>query len=122
MNDTAKVDAFIRTLEHTRKAERQAMRAINLNASGWLAERIKWKVPSCHSRADLAAFNRRAGDRLRLVMLFPNGLVADPTGTLEGDYDRRRLVYFDTMADVRAKAAALEGVVRAWVTLEEGGR
>lgn len=74
----------------------------------------KWNAPSFFYRADRAAFDPRSRDRLHLVMLLPNGLVDDPTGLLEGDYDKQE--------DVRAKRAALEHMVNAWVEPEENKR
>lgn len=119
MKGTAMVDAYMQELEHPYRAEMQAVREILMNANSRIAERIKWKVPSFYYKADLAAFHPRNRDRLHLVLLFPHGLVADPTGLLEGDYDGRRMAYFADMTDVRAKQAALEAIVNAWVKLEE---
>ncbi len=62
---------------------------------------------------------RAIGECVHIVMVFPHGLVDDPTGLLAGNYDKRRMVYFSDMADVRAKAAALASIVNAWVRLEE---
>lgn len=117
---TGQVEDYLRTFAHPFRAELLAVRAIILGASDKIAERIKWKVPSFYYRADLAAFHPRTVDRLHLVMVFPHGLVDDPTGVLEGDYDRRRMVYFRDMAEVDAKRAALAAIVRAWVALEDG--
>ena len=119
MSGTAQIDEYMRALDHPFKVEMQAVREIILGANGKLAERIKWKVPSFFYRADLAAFHPRNRECLHLVMVFPHGVVDDPTGLLEGDYDGRRMVYFRDMAEVRAREAVLANIVNAWVALEE---
>jgi hypothetical protein len=118
-NGTAEVDAFMATLDHPQRAEIAAIRAIIIGASPQIAERIKWKVPSFYYRADLAAFHLRATGCVQLVLVFPHGLVADPSGLLEGAWPDRRLAKFYDLADVHAKQAALAGIVNAWVALEE---
>ena len=118
-NGTAAVDAYMATLAHPQIAEIVALRAIIMNASGKVAERIKWNVPSFYYRADLAAFHLRATGCVQLVLVFPRGLVADPSGLLEGAWPDRRLAKFSDLADVRAKHAALAAIVNAWVALEE---
>ena len=116
---TTQVDDFMRALDHPFKAEMQAVREIILAANDKIAERIKWKVPSFYYRADLAAFHPRNRECVHLVLVFPHGLVDDPAGLLQGEYDKRRMVYFSDMAQVRADAAALATIVNDWVRLEE---
>jgi hypothetical protein len=116
---TQQVDDFMRALDHPFKAEMQAVREIILGANERIAERIKWKVPSFYYRADLAAFHPRNRECVHVVMVFPHGLVDDPAGLLQGNYAGRRMLYFADMAQVRADAAALAGIVNAWVRLEE---
>ncbi len=115
----AAVDAYMATLDHPQKAEVAALRAIIMGANPRIAERIKWNVPSFYYHADLAAFHLRAKGCVQLVMLFPHGLVADPTGLLTGAWPDRRLATFSDLADVQAKQAALTAIVNAWVALEE---
>lgn len=116
------VDEFMRALEHPFKAEMQAVREIILGANERIAERIKWKVPSFYYHADLAAFHPRNRECVHLVMVFPHGLVDDPAGLLQGEYDKRRMIYFSDMAQVRADAAALASIANDWVGLEEEQR
>ena len=60
----------------------------------------------------------RARARQHLHLVWHNGAILDdPEGLLEGAYPDRRMTYFTGMADVEAKRAALEGLVRRWVEL-----
>jgi hypothetical protein len=97
-----------------------------MSASDKIAERIKWKVPSFYykdnPKHDLAAFHPRTTDAALLVLVFPNGLVPDDTGLLEGDWKDRRTAKFSTPDDVQAKRPALEAVVNAWIALEENAQ
>ena len=112
------VDAFMAELEHPLRAEVQSVREIVLAASPAVAERIKWKSPSFYSGADdLGAFELRPRDFVRLVLVFPHGLVADPEGIMLGDWKDRRELRFTGIDDIEAKRAALQNVVKAWVAL-----
>lgn len=117
------VDEFIEQLEHPFKAEVQAVRTIILKADRRIQERVKWNAPSFYYGKDLAAFNLHAKDCAQLVLLFPNGLVDDPTGVLEGEFKDRRWVKFYSGADVKKKSAALRSIIDLWVKLvEQQGR
>ena len=103
-------------LEHPFKDDVQTLREIVLGANPAIAERIKWKSPSFYSEADdLGAFELRPREFVRLVLVFPHGLVDDPTGLMLGDWKDRRELRFTGPDDVAAKRAALENVVNAWV-------
>ena len=126
MTDSEQIDAYLATLDHPHQAEIAALRTIILNANAKIAERIKWKVPSFYyrdnPRRDFAAFHPRTTDAAHLVLVFPQGLVPDDTGLLEGDWQDRRMAKFSTLDDVQTRRAALEAVVNAWVKLEENAR
>jgi hypothetical protein len=114
LDDTPKVDAYMRALEHPLKAEIEAVRGIILGAHAGVTEGIKWNAPSFYYKGDMVVFNPRAQEYVHLV--FPNGIVIkDDTGLLEGDYIDRRMAYFRSMDEVKAKQAALENAVRSWV-------
>ena len=112
------VDGYLAELEHPLKAEVQLLREIVLGASPAIAERVKWKSPSFYSGTDdLGAFELRPRDFVRLVLVFPYGLVDDPEGIMLGDWADRRELRFADRDDILAKRAALENVVTAWVGL-----
>lgn len=113
------VEALMAALDHPLKPEIEALRAIIKAAGPELAERVKWNAPSYYlGKHDMAAFNLRQTGFVQLVLVFPGGLmIEDRRGLLEGDYKDRRLLRFDSMADVERKRSVLEAVVREWVTL-----
>lgn len=110
------VDDFMRDLDHPLKAEVQAVREIIQGVSPAITEEIKWNAPTFSYQGYLVTFNLHATDRVHLV--FHNGVILpDPTGLLEGDYKDRRMAYLQDMDDVEAKKAALQDLVRSWITL-----
>ena len=117
VDNSAKVDEYLQTLDHPFKAEMAAVRQIILNANSNVLERIKWNAPSFYYIKDIAAFNPRATDYLQLILVFPNGIVEDPAGLMQGDWLDRREARFHDMEDVQAKQAGLEQIVNDWVTL-----
>ena len=111
------VDAYLAELEHPFKEEVQQLRQIVLGANTSIEERIKWKSPSFHSGGtDLGAFELRPRDFVRLVLVFPHGLVDDPESIMLGDWSDRRELRFTGADDIEAKRRALENIVNAWVS------
>ena len=115
MNGAAAVDEYMSTLEHPFAAEVARLRVVVREAHPLVQERIKWKSPSFHvGGTDLGAFELRPTEFLRLILVFPHGLVDDPTGLMLGSWaDRRKarpynLFYADTEADVHARLTAWE--------------
>jgi hypothetical protein len=104
-------------LEHPFKAEVEAVRSIILKGSASIQERVKWNAPSFYYAKDFGAFNLHQKDFAQLVLLFPNGLIEDPTGLLDGDFKDRRTARFCSAADVKKKSAALRKIVQQWVAL-----
>lgn len=114
----SEVDEFLAELEHPFVTEVQLIRSIVLGANPVIAERIKWKSPSFYAgNDDLGAFELRPREFVRLVLVFPHGLVPDATGLMLGDWKDRRELRFTGADDVAAKRGALENVVNAWVGL-----
>ena len=117
--DVVKVEAMMAALDHPLKPEIEALRTTIKSAAPELGERVKWNAPSYYLGAhDMAAFNLRQSSFVQLVLVFPGGLmIEDRRGLLEGDYKDRRLLRFDSMADVEHKRPVLQAVVRQWVAL-----
>ena len=112
------VELYLDELDHPFRTEILRLREIVLGASPAIQERIKWKSPSFYSGTDdLGAFELRPRDFVRLVLVFPYGLVDDPEGIMLGDWADRRELRFADRDDILAKRAALENVVTAWVGL-----
>jgi len=118
MDGTAAVDSYMEVLDHPFADELETVRAHILAAHPLVTERIKWKSPSFHVGADdLGAFELRPREFLRLILVFPHGLVDDPTGLMMGTWADRRELRFAGAADVAAKRLPLQRVVRDWVAL-----
>jgi hypothetical protein len=118
MNGTAAVDDFLATLDHPFAGDVQTIRAAVLDTHPLITERIKWKSPSFHVGADdLGAFELRPREFLRLILVFPHGLVDDPDGIMTGTWADRRELRFLGSEDVAAKLPALQRVVSDWVGL-----
>ena len=118
MNGAAAVDEYMGSLEHPFAADVGRLRVIVREAHPSIQERIKWKSPSFHvGTDDLGAFELRPTAFLRLILVFPHGLVDDPTGLMTGTWADRRELRFTSAADVAAKRFPLQHVVRDWVAL-----
>src|SRR5262245_40733296 len=104
------VDEFMAKLEHPFKAEVQAIREIIKGVNPSITEEIKWVAPSFSYKNYIATFNLRAQQHVHLI--FHNPAIASiKSDILQGDYPDRRMTYFSSMDDVKAKQAALEYVV-----------
>lgn len=126
---TAEVDAFMATLEHPQKAEIARLRALILQSDPNFQEGIKWKVPSFRHEqlgADdyCVTFHLRSKDGIMLVLHAGSKkratdagrlAVPDPTGLLTWLGSERATVTFADMAQVEARAQALQTLLRAWV-------
>lgn len=115
-------ELMVRT-EHPLKAEIEALRKIVRDATPALAERVKWNAPSYYLAAnpklDMGSFNLHQRGFVQLVIVFHGGTMIEGP-ILGGDYKDRRLLRFDDMADVNAKAAELARIVREWARITEG--
>jgi uncharacterized protein YdhG (YjbR/CyaY superfamily) len=110
------VDEFMAKLDHPLKAEVQAIREIIKGVNPNITEQIKWVAPSFSYKDYIATFNLRATQHVHLI--FHNPAIASvKSDILEGDYRDRRMTYFSSMDDVKAKQAALEYVVNELIKL-----
>lgn len=112
------VEQYLDELDHPFTAEVLRLREIVLEASPAIQERIKWKSPSFYSGSDdLGAFELRPREFVRLILVFPHGLVPDPDGIMQGTWADRRELRFADLADIDAKRESLQAIVRGWVEL-----
>ena len=116
---TRAMNEYMAHLKHPLKAEIAAVRAIILQASSKIHERVKWDAPSFYYKEDLATFDLTSTKQLHLIVRFPEG-TTPPVGGLVGvDHENRHEVTFRNLADVAAKKAALVQLVRDWVAAME---
>jgi len=123
--DTTKaVDELMRTLEHPFKAEIEAVRSIILGADPAIAEGVKWNAPSFRTAEYFATTNLRAKGGIGLILhlgakvrdLPPGGVtIEDPEKLLKWLAKDRAAIELADMADIVARRAALEGIIRQWI-------
>lgn len=120
MSDTKKVDAFLSNLKHPLKAEMEEVIKIIRAVSPKLEEDVKWGGPSFDYKEPMATFNPRITDYI--VMIFHKGeLLNDKSGVLEAAPKGKAYAKFHSMAEVKAKKAKLEAVVKSWMKLMDAG-
>lgn len=120
----AKVDAYLKTLEHPLLEVVVALRKIILETDPEIGEEIKWNAPTFFFTGEmtpfdpkeykryLVVFNLYKKDYIRLVF-WGGAKVNDKSGFLEGDYaDGRRLAMFHGMPDVRSKQKLLQNALK----------
>lgn len=115
------VDAFLRDLEHARKDEIEAVRAIIRTADKKLVEKIKWNAPSYGYGDDRITFRLQPKDQVQLV--FHRGAKKrvdefrfdDATHLLQWVAEDRAVVTFTGADDIRAKKTKLTKLVKAWM-------
>ena len=115
------VDEYMSELDHPFREEVQAIREIIRNVNEAINEEVKWNPPSFSDIGEyLATFNLRAQKRVHLVFHHPQ--IADvKSEMLEGDYADRRMAYFTSMEDVKARHPELERVIEELVRVTESG-
>lgn len=116
---TEHVNEFMNVLEHPLKAEVQAVREIILGVNPGITEEIKWSAPTFSYKGYILTIHLRTTNRVHLI--FHNGaILPNVGGLLEGAYVDRRMVYFDTMAEVEAKRGDLARILQAWMEVKDG--
>ena len=114
---TRAMNAYLAHLKHPLKAEIAAIRAIIMQASDKISERVKWDAPSFYFKADLATFDLQSTKFVHLILLFPDELpVPDNDRLIEVDHENRREVTFRNLTEVAARKPALQRLVRDFVT------
>lgn len=129
MKDTEQqqVTAHIQTLEPVLREIIETIRQIILHTGPLVGERIKWNNPSFYYTGEMAGFDPKEYKRDiavfnlfkgRIMLVLPSGgRLKDTTGLLEGDYkDGRRTILFQDMPDVMHKKAALQNIIKEWLS------
>ena len=121
---SAAVDAFMAALEHPHKAAIAALRGVMRAADPSISEGVKWNVPSFRTREYFATTHLRAKVGIGLILHLGakarDGVggprIEDPDGMLVWLAADRAVVHFADVDDVQARGAALQAVVRQWIT------
>lgn len=126
LSESEKITALIKT--HDRSAARtiEYLRELILRTDTEIGEQIKWNSPSFYYTGEMKPFDPKEYKRDiivmnlhkgRILLVFPSGArIKDTSGLLEGDYkDGRRLVTITDLEDAKAKAEALQKVIKQWL-------
>jgi Domain of unknown function (DU1801). len=117
-NKTAEVNAFMVALDHPLHAEIEAVRAI-IRSNPKIEERVKWNAPSFFYTDDLATIHVKARQHVHLIFHHP-AIVKIKSPFLEGDYKDRRMMYFENMAEIKARKKELVRIIKELVQLMAG--
>jgi hypothetical protein len=114
---TRAMNAYLAHLKHPLKVEIAAIRAVIMQASDKMSERVKWDAPSFYFKADLATFDLHSTKYVHLILLYPEELsIPDDDRLVEVDHENRREVTFRNLTEIAAKKPALQRLVRDFVT------
>jgi hypothetical protein len=123
VGEAGSVDDFLARLEHPRKAEIDALRALILRADERVREEIKWNAPSFYIDDHFATFKLRPLDTVQVVLhtgarVRPDAkaiAIEDPAGLLKWAAPDRCVATFSDMVAVDAGRAAFTSIVRQWI-------
>ena len=111
------VDEWMDKLAKEIKPAVDAVRKIIKTAGPKLNERIKWNAPSYYYKEDIVTFGPvRTKDKVILVFHHPN-IVKIRSALLEGDYKDRRLVYFNSLSEIKSGKKELERIIEESVKM-----
>jgi len=116
-DNTATVNDFMKQLGHPLQAEIEAVRTI-IKANRKIAERIKWNAPSFFYTDDLATIHVKAKQHVHLIFHHP-AIVKIKSPFLDGDYKDRRMMYFENMAEIKARKKELTRIIKELTDLME---
>ncbi|MCB9548202.1 MAG: DUF1801 domain-containing protein [Myxococcales bacterium] len=111
------VDAWMAKYENPMKPVVEAVRAVILGADPRMGECIKWSAPTFTFGGNLASFNPRS--KKHASLLFHTGAsIPGDFPHLTGSGEVARTMSFADLAEVEARRAELEAIVRAWCALK----
>jgi hypothetical protein len=127
--EAEQVDEWMNKLDAELKPTINAIRKIIKGAVPTLNERIKWNAPSYYYKParlnnfghsggeDIVTFGPvRSKDKVILVFHHP-GIVKIRSGLLQGDYKDRRLVYLNSLKEVKEAKKELERIMKESVQM-----
>ena len=117
LTEEEQVNEWMNKLDTQMKPAVNAVRKIIKTAGPKLNERIKWNAPSYYYKEDIVTFGpARSKDKIILVFHHPN-IVKISSSLLQGDYKDRRLVYFNSLSEIRSCKKELERIINESVKM-----
>jgi len=117
LTEEEQVNEWMNKLDTQMKPAVNAVRKIIKTAGPKLNERIKWNAPSYYYKEDIVTFGpARSKDKIILVFHHPN-IVKISSSLLQGDYKDRRLVYFNSLSEIRSGKKELERIINESVKM-----
>ncbi len=116
---------LLTALEHPHKAAILAVRDVLCSLDPAVREGVKWNAPSYYTTEHFATFQLRHQDGVQMVLHLGarprpgTGLregIVHPSALLDWRGPDRATVTFTDLADVEAKRAAFEALLRQWLT------
>ena len=115
--DAEQVAAWIQKLNPEFKPAVEGVRTIIKAAGPELDERIKWNAPSYYYKEDIVTFGpTKAKDKIILVFHHPS-IVKIKSPLLHGDYKDRRLVYLNSLNEIKEARKELERIIKESIQL-----
>jgi len=116
-NEAEQVKDWMSKLTAECRPALEAVRKIIKTAGPELTERIKWNAPSFYYKEDIVTFGPiRAKDQIILVFHHPS-IVKIRSELLQGDYKDRRLVYLNSMKEIKDARKELETIIKKSIQL-----
>jgi hypothetical protein len=107
------VDTWMAQYENSLKPLVARVRDIILGADPRIDETVKWSTPTFTYRGNLASFQPRS-KRFVSILFHEGASIPGSHPILEGGGDHARYIRLADDAEIDARRAELEAVVRAW--------
>lgn len=119
--EAEQVKEWMNRLDPVFRTAVNAVRRIIKAAGPKLKERIKWNAPSYYYKEDIVTFGpSKAKDKIILVFHHPN-IVKIRSGLLQGNFKDRRLVYLNSIKEIKDARTELEKIIKESVQLMDKG-
>ena len=115
--EAEQVNEWMDKVDTSFKPSINVVRKIIKTAAAKLNERIKWNAPSYYYNEDIVTFGpTKTKDKIILVFHHPN-IVKIRSELLQGNYKDRRLVYLNSMKEIKDAQKELERIIKESVAM-----
>ena len=115
--EAEQVNEWMEKVDTSFKPSINAVRKIIKSTATKLNERIKWNAPSYYYNEDIVTFGpTKAKGKIILVFHHPD-IVKIRSELLQGNYKDRRLVYLNSMKEIKDAQKELERIIKESVAM-----